>query len=85
MPQILVNVADDSILVVDHGQYRSLDGNVTRKARIGIPPHRTLPPLTPMPGNRIDVLGNVHITPNVRDVHDPRMGWRPRIGVKVRT
>jgi hypothetical protein len=27
----------------------------------------------PMPGNRIDVLGNVHITPNVRDVHDRRM------------
>jgi hypothetical protein len=26
-----------------------------------------------MPGNRIDVLGNVHITPNVRVVHDPRM------------
>jgi hypothetical protein len=26
-----------------------------------------------MPGNRIDVLRNVHITPNVRDVHEHRM------------
>jgi hypothetical protein len=23
-----------------------------------------------MPGNQIDVLRNVHITPNVRDVHE---------------
>ena len=26
-----------------------------------------------MPGNRIDVLSNVHIIPNVRDVHERRM------------
>jgi len=26
-----------------------------------------------MPGNRTNVLPNVHITPNVRDVHDRRM------------
>ena len=32
-----------------------------------------------MPGNRIDVLGNVHITPNIRDVHDRQLPSNPTV------
>jgi hypothetical protein len=48
MPQILIDIADDSILVVDHGPIplarRQRDPKGSHPAS---PPRRTLPPPTP--------------------------------------
>ena len=74
MPQIHIDVADDSILVIDHSpiplarRQRHPKGSHRHPLHAGRYRHRP-----PMPGNRIDVLSNVHITPNVRDVHHRRM------------
>jgi hypothetical protein len=80
MLQIHIDVTDDSILVIDHGpiplarRQRDPKGSHRHPLHAGRYRHRP-----PMPGNRIDVLGNVHITPNVRDVHDPQLASNPTV------
>jgi hypothetical protein len=80
MPHILIDITDDSILVVDHGpiplarRQRDPKGSHRHPLHAGRYRHRP-----PKPGNRIDVLGNVHITPNVRDVHDRQLASNPTV------